>query len=183
MFRSAILLVGLLMAIGFLGLACSASSPASTNLVSGASITPNPIPAPPALSPDVLVVTGRAGDTVAIPIRLVTGTERVRSIQANLTYDGLALLNPEVRRGDDLPATWLADSNSPVPGETRFIALSVNLGEEAQPINGIVFVVTFTVNTKIQRDVPVTVSLVDVRSGPNEEIPVEVSNGVIRVVR
>lgn len=182
MFRSAIL-VGLFMATGFFGLACSANSPASTDVVSGASITPNPIPAPPAPSPDVLVVTGRSGDTVSVPIRLVTGTKSVRAIHVNLTYDGLALLNPEVRRGDDLPATWLADSNSPVPGETRFIALSVNLGEEAQPINGIVFVVTFTVNTKIQRDVPVTVSLADVRSGSNEEIPITVADGVIRVAR
>ena len=96
----------------------------------------------------------------------------------NLVFDGKTLTHPEGSAGFDLPPRWTFASNSPDPGDLRFLALDF----VSQPFSGLVFTATFTIDAAATAgDVAVIVALEEVRDVSNLEMSLGVTDGVVTV--
>ena len=124
-------------------------------------------------------VTGAPGEQVTLGISLDTAGTPVRSVQVNLATDGATLTSAVGGQGAALPPTWLFVSNSPAPGDLRFV--SIDLSGGSQPLNGQIFTANFAIDANAPTgNVPITV--VEVVSDASAlAITVTVTNGAVIV--
>ena len=101
------------------------------------------------------------------------------SIQVNLTFDGATLTNAVGTAGAALPTSWLFASNSPAPGDLRFISLDQSgIG---QILNGAIFTATLTIDAGASAGgVPIAPS-VEVRDETGVELGVTLTGGMVTV--
>lgn len=163
-YRQALLVVFLLIAI---------SIPMGTNVphvaaAAGATLT-------------IASVSGLPGQQVQVPVSVDTGGVAISGLQVNLGYDGATLTSPVGSAGPMLPESWTFQSNSPSPGDMRFLA--IDLSGEAQALSGVVFTVAFTISADATAgDVPVDVALVTMHDGSGVALDVTANSGIVTVV-
>lgn len=88
--------------------------------------------------------TGAPGEQVTLDISLDTAGTPVRAVQLNLAFDGATLTSAVGGQSAALPPSWLFVSNSPAPGDLRFV--SIDLSGGSQPLNGPIFTATFAID-------------------------------------
>ena len=124
--------------------------------------------------------TGAPGEQVTLKISLDTAGTPVRAVQVNLATDGATLTSAVGGQGAALPPSWLFASNSPAPGDLRFVSLDLSGG--SQPLNGQIFTATVAIDANAPAgNVPITVELVDVSDASALAITVTVTNGAVIV--
>lgn len=156
-----------------------ASEPSSTAVAAPEKASQSSLPTVASLaSLEVGTTAGVPGEQVTLPIYLHTGGTAVRGVRLNLVYDGNTLTHAQGSAGVDLPPRWTLASNSPGPGDLRFLALDF----AGQPFSGMVFTATFTIDAAATAgDVAVIVALEEVRDGSNLELSLGVTSGVVTV--
>ncbi len=123
--------------------------------------------------------TGAPGEQVTLGISLDTAGTPVRSVLVNLATDGATLTSAVGSQAAGLPPTWLFASNSPAPGDLRFV--SIDLSGGSQPLNGQIFTATFAIDANAPAGiVPITV-VEDVSDASALAITVTVTNGAVVV--
>ena len=123
--------------------------------------------------------TGAPGEQVTLDVSVDTAGTPVRSVQVNLATDGATLTSAVGGQGAALPPTWLFASNSPAPGDLRFV--SIDLSGGSQPLNGQIFTATVAIDANAPAgNVPITV-VEDVRDASALAITVTVTNGAVVV--
>ncbi len=123
--------------------------------------------------------TGAPGEQVTLGISLDTAGTPVRSVQVNLAFDGTTLTRAVGGQSAALPPTWLFASNSPAPGDLRFV--SIDLSGGSQPLNGPIFTATFAIDANAPAgNVPITV-VENVSDESSLAITVTVTNGAVIV--
>ena len=123
--------------------------------------------------------TGAPGDRVILAISMDSAGATVMSIQVNLTFDGATLTNAVGTAGAALPTSWLFASNSPAPGDLRFISLDQSgIG---QILNGAIFTATLTIDAGASAGgVPIG-PFVEVRDELGMALSVTLTDGVVTV--
>ena len=129
----------------------------------------------------VAAASGQPGEQVQVPVLVDTGGVAIQGLQVNVDFPGASLTNPVGSAGTMLPEPWIFQSNSPAPGELRFVAIDpTGVG---QALDGAVFMMAFTISADATAgDVPVNLALVDMLDSSSVAQDVIANGGVITVI-
>lgn len=124
---------------------------------------------------------GRPGDIIRVPISLDTALTPVRSLQVNLDYNAAQIGSVNVCRGPALPVAWSFSANTPILGDTRFLAFEFGTG--AVPIVGAIADVDFSIlPIASSESIAIQVAQEDVRDAANLKLSVTSIGGEVIIV-
>ena len=123
---------------------------------------------------------GGPGDLVFVQVNLDTQGVGATAYQVVLSYDGAVLTNPVVTWGGAAPTGWSQSSHSPVPGDTRVIALDTTA--RGTVINGEVFRVQWRIAVDAPAGpIPIQAAVAKVVDGNSTSFSVRSGGGSILV--